>query len=124
MVRAGARGTRILRRRCGSAPEASAIGSRGQGFEAYSSPVSDDDVDELAGDPEAEALKPRYSKNVLIAAVVVGALFGLALAGASLVFDRYMPRAGATPPDAGPPEVPTLVEPDAGPAAEAPWLRE
>ncbi len=79
--------------------------------------------DDLAGDPEAEALKPKVSQKTLIAAVIVGALLALALTGASFVFEQYMPRLGpAAPPDAGPVEVPDIVGLDAGQPGAAPWL--
>jgi len=84
-----------------------------------------DELDE--NDPDAKALKPQVSRKVMIAAVASGALFGLGLALASLVFESHMPRFGLeAQPDAGPSEIPDTVELDAGaPAgdgAESPWL--
>ena len=79
--------------------------------------------DDLEGDPEAEALKPKVSKQALIAAVVVGALFALALTAAGYVFEQRLPRIGPPPPpDAGPVEVPDIVGLDAGQAGPPPWL--
>ncbi len=82
--------------------------------------------DELRGDPEAKALRPKTSKRVLVSAVIAGALFGLGLAITSLVFDQYVPRIGLRSlPDAGPAEVPDVVDLDAGPVgAGSPWLAE
>lgn len=84
------------------------------------------DDDDLSNDPEAKALQPKTSKRVLVSAVIAGALFGLGLAVASLVFEQYIPRFGLRAlPDAGPVELPDIAAPDAGPPDEAaPWLGE
>lgn len=84
-----------------------------------------DELDE--NDPDAKALRPQVSRKVMISAVVAGALFGLGLAGASLVFQSRMPRFGLeAQPDAGPSEIPDTVDLDAGVSAgddsESPWL--
>ena len=76
-------------------------------------------------DPDAKALKPQVSRKVMISAVIAGALFGLGLAVASLLFQSHLPRFGLEAlPDAGPAEIPETVELDAGAAAggESPWL--
>ncbi|MCA9608395.1 MAG: hypothetical protein KC619_22455 [Myxococcales bacterium] len=82
------------------------------------------DDDDLSNDPEAKALRPKTSKRVLVSAVIAGAIFGLGLAIASLVFEQYIPRVGLRAlPDAGPMELPVTVDLDAGPTDEAaPWL--
>ncbi|MCB9593923.1 MAG: hypothetical protein H6719_14410 [Sandaracinaceae bacterium] len=81
---------------------------------------------ELDGDPEAKALQPKTSKRTLVIATFVGGLLGLAMAIASLMFDRYIPRVGLESlPDAGPAEVPDIVDLDAGPGDDtSPWLDE
>jgi len=81
--------------------------------------------DNLDGDPDVEALKPKVGKPALIAAVICGALFGLSLAIASYVFEQYMPRTGLGQlPDAGPTEVPDVVGLDAGEVGASPWLED
>lgn len=81
------------------------------------------DEDELAGDPEAEAIKPFHTKQMLVGATLAGVAFGLLLAVAGYVFEQHYPHFSA-PLDAGPPPTPPpdLSIPDAGAPEPAPWL--
>ena len=82
------------------------------------------DDDDLKDDPDAKAIQPLHTKRSLIIATSAGAVFGLLLAGAALVFEQYVPRFRPQRPDAGTPSMPTISLEDAGSNDEAPWLRD
>ena len=90
-----------------------------------SDPEEPKDEDELAGDPEAEAIKPLHSKRTLVAATVAGVVFGLILAGVMWFLEQHHPRFRRAAEDAGPPGVPETALEDAGAEPESsPWLEE